>query len=65
MAKYFCGLCGKKLGFFEEYLWLDSETILCGKCNAFHKEVEESMNEKTFFEAKIEEFKNEGCTLFK
>lgn len=57
MAKYFCGLCGKKLGFLEDYLWFDSETILCGKCNAFNKEVEESMDEKVTFEAKIEEFK--------
>ena len=57
MAKYFCGLCGKKLGFLEDYLWFDNETILCGKCNAFHKEVEESMDEKVTFEAKIEEFK--------
>lgn len=57
MEKYFCGLCGKKLGFFEDFFWLDSETILCSKCKAFNKEVKESMDEKVTFEAKIEEFK--------
>lgn len=52
-----CNLCGKKIGFFEEFVWLDSETILCGECKAFHKKVEGSMDDKATFEAKIEEFK--------
>lgn len=57
MAKYFCGLCGKKIGLLDDYFWLPDEVILCGKCNALNKDIVQSMGDEAAFEVKIEEFK--------
>ena len=57
MAKYFCGLCGNKLGLIENYSLLDDDTILCYECTCFNNKVLVSMNAEDSFKAILEEFK--------
>lgn len=59
MAKYFCGLCEKKIGLLEDYLWLPDNIILCGKCHALHNKIVESMSDLESYKTSIEKFKQQ------